>query len=556
MRVLARRYQLQAPLGEGGMGVVWRAWDELLHQPVAVKEVTLPASLPAPERERRLRRTLREARMAARLRNHPGIVTVYDVVEQDGLPWIVMELVDGPSLAEVIRTGGRLPEARAAGLGHQVISALAAAEAAGVVHRDVKPANILLKNGRATLTDFGIAAAAHDDSGATGSGPLIGTPAYLAPEQLDGRPATAASDLWAVGVTLYQAVEGRRPFERESMMAVIAAIVNQPPAPAQHADRLRPVIDGLLRKDPAARLTARQAMELLAPVAAGDPDASDAPWRGPRHDGPAGGGHGGGPITDSAPGGTPSRSPTHPGPPGKRPGGRVAAAAGSVLAAAAVTAAIAWGIQRGNAEPVVTPSSGSSARETAASPGATGGEPAPSPGRSTAASPATPGTPESTASLPRGFTLHTDRRGFSVAAPDGWTKEESGDQVGWERPGGTFLSTSWYLGTFADPAKKETRSPTALLDALRGTLQEDQGLIDPASYRELGRRQAPYPGGQAAELEFRFSPPGVGRSFRFIARCLVRDSGGVGLFWFFTPEGEWAEAGTHVDTFVRTFRLD
>nr|BFE77863.1 hypothetical protein GCM10020093_004640 [Planobispora longispora] len=158
-----------------------------------------------------------------------------------------------------------------------MISALAAAEAAGVVHRDVKPANILLKNGRATLTDFGIAAAAHDDSGATGSGPLIGTPAYLAPEQLDGRPATAASDLWAVGVTLYQAVEGRRPFERESMMAVIAAIVNQPPAPAQHADRLRPVIDGLLRKDPAARLTARQAMELLAPVAAGDPDASDAP---------------------------------------------------------------------------------------------------------------------------------------------------------------------------------------------------------------------------------------------------------------------------------------
>ncbi|MFB9880554.1 protein kinase [Planobispora siamensis] len=628
LRALARRYQLQAPLGEGGMGLVWRAWDELLHQPVAIKEVALPAHLPAQERERRLRRTLREARTAARLRSHPGIVTVYDVVEEDGLPWIVMELVDGPSLAEVIKREGRLPEARAAELGRQVISALAAAEVAGVVHRDVKPANILLKNGRAMLTDFGIAAASHDTSELTAPGQMMGTPAYLAPEQIEGRGASAASDLWAVGVTLYQAVEGRRPFERDSAAALIAAIISRPPDPPRYADLIRPVLDGLLVKDPAGRLTADQAMTLLAPAAAG---TRTAPGRSPRHpgtgnggpggaapgpadahhdgadggpglaapglahDGPggavpglanggavfgsadggavpasAGGRHGGavpGPVPGGTPptaGGAPSHPPTGPGPSAGSPRGRVAVAAGSVLAAAAVTAAVIWGVQHAGAgsSPEVTPSAGSSAQRTPAGSGApsnetassndtaSSNETAPSSGRDTDSSSQAPDA------LPRGFTLHTDRRGFSIAVPDGWTKEESGNQVSWER-GGSILSPSWYLGAFADPARKETRSPAAMLDELRTVLQDDQKLIDPASYRELSRKEVPYPGGRAAELEFRFShPSGAGGAFRFHARCLVRDSGGVGLFWFFTPEAQWAEAGTHVDTLDRTFRLN
>ncbi|GII00341.1 serine/threonine-protein kinase [Planobispora takensis] len=592
LRALARRYQLQAPLGEGGMGLVWRAWDELLHQPVAVKEVALPAHLPAGERERRLQRTLREARTAARLRSHPGIVTVYDVVEEDGLPWIVMELVDGPSLAEVIRTEGRLPEARAAELGHQVISALAAAEAAGIVHRDVKPANILLKNGRAMLTDFGIAAASHDTSELTAPGQMMGTPAYLAPEQIEGRGASAASDLWAVGVTLYQAVEGRRPFERDSATALIAAIISRPPDPTRYADRIRPVLDGLLVKDPAGRLTADRAMALLAPVAAG---AGALSGRSPRRSGTADGGHDGttpgtgdgdrgnavpgpggddhggavpgpgngdrggtagtgsgghgGAVPGAAPGVTPP--PTEAGTPAGPRRGRMAVAAGSMLAAIAVTAAVIWGVRHAGSSPEVTPSSGSSAQRSPTGSGAPASEPGPSSGRSTESS------SEAPAALPRGFTLHTDRRGFSIAVPEGWTKEESGSQVSWERPGGSFLSTSWYLGSFADPARKETRDPAAMLDALRTSLQDDQKLIDPASYRELSRKEVPYPGGRAAELEFRFSAPGgAGGAFRFHARCLVRDSGGVGLFWFFTPEAQWAEAGTHVDTFARTFRLD
>ncbi|MGV9537117.1 serine/threonine-protein kinase [Streptosporangium sandarakinum] len=239
-RSLAGRYRLLAPLGAGGMGVVWRARDELLHQSVAVKEVSLPAHLSERDREERLRRTLREARTAAALRDHPGIVTVYDVVEEDGRPWIIMALVEGSSLAGAIRARRRLPEAEVAAIGRQVIAALVAAEAAGIVHRDVKPANILLGSGQAVLTDFGISAADDDHTDLTGTGRLLGTIPYLAPERFAGRPASAATDLWAVGVTLYEAVEGRKPFARGSTAATIAAIINGLPDPAEHAGRLRP----------------------------------------------------------------------------------------------------------------------------------------------------------------------------------------------------------------------------------------------------------------------------------------------------------------------------
>ncbi|RBQ16228.1 serine/threonine protein kinase [Spongiactinospora rosea] len=246
------------------MGVVWRAGDELLGQIVAVKEVVFPGNHSAGQKEARLRRTLREARTAVRLRGHPGIVTVYDVVEADGLPWIVMELIDGPSLAELIKTAGPLPESQVAEIGADVIGALAAATAAGVVHRDVKPANILLRDGRPVLTDFGIAAAVQDGSATVSTDRLVGTPPYMAPELFANEEASAASDLWAVGVTLYEAVEGRRPFGGDGLVATIGAIVQRPPLPMIHAERLRPVIEGLLRKDPGQRLNAEQALALLS----------------------------------------------------------------------------------------------------------------------------------------------------------------------------------------------------------------------------------------------------------------------------------------------------
>ncbi|MGJ6964232.1 serine/threonine-protein kinase [Streptosporangium sp. G11] len=616
-RVLAGRYRLLAPLGEGGMGVVWRARDELLHQTVAVKEVTLPARLTAEDRERRLRRTLREARTAATLRGRPGVVTVYDVVEEDGRPWIVMELVEGPSLAEVIRREGPPTEARVAGIGLRVISALAAAEAAGIVHRDVKPANILLGSDGAVLTDFGIAAAVHDTTDLTGTGQLLGTIPYLAPEQLGGERASAASDLWATGVTLYEAVEGRRPFDRESPVATIAAIVNRPPAPTRYADRLLPVIEGLLRKDPAERLTALQATALLAPVAAEAPREHPRPGRAPGSTGfPGNPGFTGpahdprstglvrdpestGPVRDPSsaalPGNPDSTGPagkhvTDPAPlDGRVPTGgarrapvRMAVVAGSALVAVAVAAAVIWWphndlSQQGSSR---TPAPGGSAAASAASGGSstgsgggptasstpagsptasgdTGQDPTASPGQNLSASPGRNPPPSPGENpLPRGFALHSDPRGFSIAVPQGWKKEESERQVSWQRPRDSILSpSSWYLGTFANPERKETRDPAAILDQLRDALRDE--MFASGSYQEFARRPVSVAGGKGAELEFGFAHKDAsGIPHRLYARCVTRDSGGTGMFWFFTPAGQWAEAGGHVDTFVDTFRLN
>ncbi|WP_436758841.1 serine/threonine-protein kinase [Streptosporangium sp. V21-05] len=591
-RVLAGRYRLLTVLGAGGMGVVWRARDELLHQTVAVKEVALPLRLTAEDRERRLRRTLREARTAASLRGRPGIVTVYDVVEEDGRPWIVMELVEGPSLAKVIKDEGRLTEARVARIGLRVVSALVSAEAAGIVHRDVKPANILLgsdRNGggdgddgndRAVLTDFGIAAAVHDTTDLTGTGQLLGTIPYLAPERLGGERASAAADLWAAGVTLYEAVEGRRPFDRESPVATIAAIVNQPPAPARYADRLLPVIEGMLRKDPAERLTAPQVTALLTPIAAGTPGERPCPAEDPGAT--DGGGRirsGSSGVTDLARRGDPGRSGTP-----WRPSSRVAAAAAVSLAAAAVAAVVIWSPGTFGLGGTPTPASGGAATASGKDP-ATSPNPNPDPNPASASAPAggtaSPGDPRqdpppspgqtpppSTGQspppspgrnpLPHGFTLHTDRRGFSIAVPDGWTKDEEGDgeQVSWERPKDSVLSpSSWYLGVFANPKRKETRDPADILDQLRDALQDS--MIASGSYREFTRRQVPVAGGEGAELEFGFAHRSASNlPHRLYARCVTRDSGGTAMFWFFTPAGQWAEAGRHVDTFMETFRLD
>jgi hypothetical protein len=245
------------------MGAVWAAHDTLLGRDVALKEIYLPDDVAGPD-DPSIRRALREAQAAARLR-HRGIVTVHDVVTDDGRPWIVMELIDGPSLAAAVREHGTLPEHRAADIGLQVLDALRAAHRQGVLHRDVKPANILLGDDRVVLTDFGIAAI-DDATSITSTGQMIGSPAFLAPERLDGRPATAATDLWALGVTLYTAVTGRPPFPGDDLPSTLAAIVSRSPEPPHGADLLWPVIDGLLAKDPERRLTADQAHTLLSAI--------------------------------------------------------------------------------------------------------------------------------------------------------------------------------------------------------------------------------------------------------------------------------------------------
>jgi hypothetical protein len=260
---VAGRYELRRLLGRGGMGAVWAARDTLLERDVAVKEIYLPAvrEASAGSASPLIRRAIREARAAARL-HHPGIVTVHDVVTDGDRPWIVMELVAGPSLAEAIRDQAVLTVRQTAEIGAQVLQALRAAHRQGILHRDVKPANILLAEDRVVLTDFGIAAI-EGATVLTVTGQVVGSPAYLSPERINGRPATAAADVWGLGATLYTAVTGRSPFQREDTSATVAAVLTSEPEPPAHAGLLWPVLKGMLAKDPDRRLTLEQAIPLL-----------------------------------------------------------------------------------------------------------------------------------------------------------------------------------------------------------------------------------------------------------------------------------------------------
>lgn len=266
--VLAGRYRLVDVLGRGGMGKVWRAQDELLHRTVAVKELTAGLYVAEADRVVLHARTRKEARAAARI-SHPGVVTVHDVLDHDDRPWIVMQYVDGPSLADSAKENGEVTPHEAARIGLGVLSALRAAHAAGVLHRDVKPGNVLLaRDGQILLTDFGIAAI-EGDSTITRTGELIGSIDYLAPERVQGQDPGPASDLWSLGATLYAAIDGRSPFRRSSPIATMQAVVTDEPSIPPGAGTLGPVIAALLRKDPAGRPSAAETERMLRSVLTG-----------------------------------------------------------------------------------------------------------------------------------------------------------------------------------------------------------------------------------------------------------------------------------------------
>ncbi|MFF4386481.1 protein kinase [Streptomyces sp. NPDC001552] len=267
-RVISGRYRLLEPIGRGGMGVVWRARDEVLAREVAVKEVRAPAGLEPAELERLYRRLEREAWAAARV-SHRGVVTIYDVASEGGRPWIVMELVRGLSLADVLEAEGPMAPQRAAHIGEQVLAALRSAHDSGVLHRDVKPGNVLIANdGRVVLGDFGIATL-EGSSAITVTGEVVGSPEFLAPERALGRDPGPASDLWALGITLYAAVEGVSPFRQATALDTLRAVVDAELPPPRRAGALEPVLEGLLRKDPAERLPAAEAARMLRVVGAG-----------------------------------------------------------------------------------------------------------------------------------------------------------------------------------------------------------------------------------------------------------------------------------------------
>ena len=277
--MVAGRYRLISALGNGGMGTVWLAEDDILSRQVAVKEVSPPVGMTEHERELLRERTLREARTAARL-GHPNVVTIFDVVEDDGRPWIVMEFVPSRSLRDVVDAEGPLSAQRAAAVGLQILAALRAAHALGIMHRDVKPGNVLIAaDGRAVLADFGIART-QDSAALTTSGVLVGSPSYIAPERARGERGGPASDLWSLGATLYALVEGRPAYDRAGPLPTLMAVVNEDPDPPSRAGAMWPVIRGLLDHVPSRRLGPDEAERMLRQVAEAGGGSTTAPFPG------------------------------------------------------------------------------------------------------------------------------------------------------------------------------------------------------------------------------------------------------------------------------------
>ncbi|MGW6196931.1 serine/threonine-protein kinase [Kribbella sp. NPDC055110] len=260
--LVAGRYRLRSQLGRGSMGVVWLAQDEVLNRSVALKQVIRGGSTESGTTI--FAQALGEARAAASV-DHAGVVRVYDVVESDGVAWIVMEVLSGRTLRDALDAGGPLPVDEVTRMARCLLDSLQATHRAGIVHRDVKPANVqLCEGGRVVLTDFGIAHSRDDGSSLRDE--FVGSPAFVAPEQAQGEEVGPASDLFSLGATLFAAVEGEPPFSRDSVVATLAAVLEDAPRPFLHAGPLRPVIEGLLDKLPARRLTvdaARTALDAI-----------------------------------------------------------------------------------------------------------------------------------------------------------------------------------------------------------------------------------------------------------------------------------------------------
>ena len=398
------RYRLLEVIGAGGMGRVWLADDELLRRRVAVKEIGAPAQVSTAQMLDTQLTTMREARAAARL-DHPGVVAVYDVVWRPDRSWIVMEYVESRSLDAVLREDGPLPHREAARIGLDLLTALRAAHGAGVLHRDVKPHNVLLAtDGRVVLTDFGLARVKGTDQG---SEPLLGSPYFVAPERLHGEEAGEAADLWSLGATLYAAVEGQAPFRRSTTTASLTALLTEPPDPSRFPGPLTPIIDGLLTKDPAQRPGAAETQARLQKVR--DRAVGIFPMRVPRQ-------------RTVAP-----DEPTSPGPAEKARFGlarstKAALAVAAVLLAGTTGTALALDHRPGgNAVTAV-----SAAALTA-----------PAAGCAADGVPVTGRTQTRGYAVPAGWLWHTDPTGFDVAVPEGWTRSQDGTAACFRDPGGS-----------------------------------------------------------------------------------------------------------------------
>ncbi|MFF4390361.1 serine/threonine-protein kinase [Streptomyces sp. NPDC001552] len=569
-RLIAGRYRLDAKLGRGGMGIVWRATDQLLGRNVAVKEVALDPALSEDEARHQRERTLREARAAAQLK-HPHIIVVHDIVEDGELPYIVMELVEGGSLADRLSRTGPVDVAEAARIGIALVGALRTAHAAGVLHRDIKPANVLLEapGGRPVLTDFGIAQV----SGATTlttTGSFVGSPEYTAPERMSGQtPAGPEADLWSLGALLCAALSGASPFRRDSLGGILHAVVFDEIRPPEACGALLPVVRGLLERDPAGRLDAERAEQMLRACAesaaqytptqyaptphgptrsapgpqapASQAPAPQAPAPTPAPQAPV-------PHDPTRPGAAPVSAPTPvsaavpaPGPvraPGKRrPGAAliagllVAAIAGAGVSAALLMNDGERGGQTstsGAAGRPHTPATGTAAPATAA-PGAPGE-------RIDTGSPSSDDEP-----APAGYRVVTDPEGFSLAVPLGFTRKVEGPRIFYMSPGETFR-----IGIKV--AEPESGGPLAVHQRAHA-----KGPGTNPGYRDAEVVITSQNGRQAALWLFTWDGFSTTEGPRHTRDLCWEEDGRLYDVWVSSPVHQGDEARGYFDTAVRTF---
>ncbi|HEY5837319.1 serine/threonine-protein kinase [Streptomyces sp.] len=590
-RVLADRYRLGGVLGKGGMGTVWRAVDEILGRAVAVKELRFPGNVDDDEKRRLITRTLREAKATARIRN-TGAITVYDVVEADDRPWIVMELVEGRSLSDAIREDGPLTPKRAAEVGLVLLDVLKAAHREGILHRDVKPSNVLIADdGRVVLSDFGIAQIDGDPS-VTSTGMLVGAPSYISPERARGQKPGPPADLWSLGALLFAAVEGRPPYDKGSAIATLTAVMTEPVGPMTNAGPLADAILGLLAKDPARRLDDAGARALLsavayapdspaAPAAPADdtrtvvlpvdpqPTPTDAPaaarkaaadqarvrdaLRSLRN------------AADVKPGPGPESGTPHDPPPPARAALTdgaprrtlvvviavvVLALLGTVIGIAATGGGGGDNERSGGTAPATPSASGRGGDKTS------GGDSSATPSTPSSAVTTPPTTPPTTPAsspagsgadaVPPGYYRFRDSEGFSIALPKGWKRvpdRENGYGTGslFRGSGSSHLLVDW----------NHTPGPSAL-GAWRDSARSARGSM--SGYRQIALEQVSYRGYDAADWEYERQLSG--KQVHVLNRGMVTDPDHGYALLFTAPAGDWNSDANRLarQAFFATFK--
>ncbi|MFJ5301361.1 serine/threonine-protein kinase [Streptomyces sp. NPDC088350] len=565
VRVIAGRYRLEKRLGRGGMGIVWRATDQLLGRQVAVKEIAQDDSLSEEEARRQRDRTLREARAVAQLR-HPHIIVVHDVVEQDERPYIVMELIDGGSLADRISARGPVDAAEAARIGVALLGALRTAHEAGVLHRDIKPANVLLgaasdraDSDRVVLTDFGIAQVVGATT-LTGSGEFVGSPEYTAPERMSGLPTGPASDLWSLGALLCTILSGESPFRRDSLGGILHAVVFDEIRPPDETRPLLPVVRGLLERDPERRLAAAEAERMLrafldtgrTPASASAPASTSASGRTPRgRTLKLTSGRAAKPVpgytptqqdvprrqletsSPSTPLPSPTPSATAEQPPRRSTRGvLVAALLVAAMAGAGVSAAglLMRGDGDGGSAGGASPVSSAPLTSTSAST-----RPSPSPSPS-----ATVGT-SNTPTAPSGYRTARDPDGFSLAVPEDFVRVPQGERIFYMSPGETFR-----LGIkMSDP---ETGGPLAVMKSAAA-----KGADTNPGYHDGKVTDTTHYGHPAALWEFSWNGFSTAEGPRHTYDMCWEEGGRMYDVWVSAPVGKVREAKEYFDVALDTF---